>query len=127
MIDELMPDHKTVSKVNENSMTYDWTSLDIDKQNIYILATFNPISYSPICNAKLKIKTSGVEMLDIKVADIDEILSQCGNTTKALHQQLHVTYRSSLPIAKFIDFFKSHDYVTNGGGSGKIDENFLNI
>ena len=44
MTDEMMPDSRTASKVDEKSVKMDWTSLDIDKQNIFILAAFNTVS-----------------------------------------------------------------------------------
>ena len=125
MTDEIMPDvSDTASEFDDTSVTYDWTSLDIDVPNIFIMAAFNPTMPSTK-NAKLKIQTPGVEMANFKDADIDEILRKCGNTTKALHQQLHVGYRSAMPIAKLVDFFKSHYYGKRH--MGKIDDNFRNI
>ena len=117
MIDEVMTHFDSVSKHDENTMTFDWTSLDKDKQNIFILAAFNPLSNS-LRSAKLKIKSPGTVINNFKDANIDEILSKCGNTL-ALQQQLHVGYRSALPIAKLADFIKSHDYAK----PGKIDGN----
>ena len=116
MIDELVPSDQDNSEDDQKAQIFDWTGLAIDIQNVFILVAFNPIAVQG-SNAKMKVKCPGAGIDNFKDEDIEEILNKC-EKSRAMWQQLQVSYRCALPIAKLADFFKSHE-------TGKI--NFLNF
>ena len=87
---------------DQKAQIFDWTGLAIDIQNVFILVAFNPIAVQG-SNAKMKVKCPGAGIDNFKDEDIEEILNKC-EKSRAMWQQLQVSYRCALPIAKLADF-----------------------
>ena len=103
-------DEIKLNDITKKEAFFDWSRLDVKKDNVFLLFAFNPLSDIETNNHMFEVKTPGWR--DPK----KNLPISTENEKKTLQHHLLLEYRNAQNIARFINFIKYHVEDIKSGG-----------